>query len=282
MIIGFLFMGNDIMRYRTKEVSRITGIPVDTLRYFEKTGVISPKIDEKNNYRYYSAWDINFLFEYLHYRKLEYSSKDLIQYIHHASLQEQIDMMTRQCGFFQEKYEHYQILYEQSKNHLEAIRTIEGKLNKIEFKSMPEYKYILYRQNYYFYNAKTVSQEFKTWLGCLGLTENVVIIPKEIIDSQGENMYFWGLMLRKDWYEKQGMQDSENTRTIESTLCIKTLVEAYEEGTFNYHLLDHAMAFIKDHNFKLSGDPFGILLTRSHDEKGIHRYIDFYLPISYS
>ena len=31
------------MRYRAKEVSRITGIPVDTLRYFEKTGVISPK-----------------------------------------------------------------------------------------------------------------------------------------------------------------------------------------------------------------------------------------------
>ena len=50
------------MKYRTKEVSRITGIPVDTLRYYEKIGVISPKIDEKNHYRYYNAWDINFLF----------------------------------------------------------------------------------------------------------------------------------------------------------------------------------------------------------------------------
>ena len=270
------------MRYRVKEVSRITGIPVDTLRYFEKIGVISPEIDKNNNYRYYSAWDINFLFEYLNYRKLEYSSKDLIQYIHHASLQEQIDMIEKQCGYFEERREYYQMLYEQSRNHLNAIRDIEDRLNKIEFISMPEYKYILYRQNYYFFNSKTVSQEFKTWLGCLGLMENVVIIPKEIIDTQGDNMYFWGLMLRKDWYEKHGMQDGENTRTIESTLCIKTLVEAFEEGTFNYHLLDHAIAFIQEHNFKLSGDPFGILLTRSHDEEGIHRYIDFYLPISYN
>ena len=270
------------MKYKAKEVSRITGIPVDTLRYFEKTGVISPKIDENNNYRYYSAWDINFLFEYLNYRKLEYSSKDLIQYIHHASLQKQIDMMENQCSYFQKKRDHYQMLYEQSRTHLDAIRDIEDRLNKIEFKSMPEYKYILYRQNYYFYNSKTVSQEFETWLGCLGLTENVVIIPKEIIETQGDNQYFWGLMLRRDWFEKHGMQDGENTRTIESMLCIKTLVEACEEGTFNYHLLDHAIAFIKEHNFKLSGDPFGILLTRSHDEDGIHRYIDFYLPISYS
>ena len=125
------------MRYRVKEVSRITGIPVDTLRYFEKIGVISPEIDKNNNYRYYSAWDINFLFEYLNYRKLEYSSKDLIQYIHHASLQEQIDMIEKQCGYFEERREYYQMLYEQSRNHLNAIRDIEDRLNKIEFISMP-------------------------------------------------------------------------------------------------------------------------------------------------
>ena len=88
------------MKYKAKEVSRITGIPVDTLRYFEKTRVISPQIDKNNNYRYYSAWDINFLFEYLKYRKLEYSSKDLIQYIHHASLEKQIDMTEKQSAFF--------------------------------------------------------------------------------------------------------------------------------------------------------------------------------------
>ena len=174
------------------------------------------------------------------------------------------------------------MLCEQSRNHLNAIRNIHERLNRIEFQSMPEYKYILYRQNYYFYNAKTVSQEFATWLGCLGLVENVVIIPKEIIEKQGENQYFWGLMLRKDWFDKYGMKDSGNTRTIQSTQCIKTLVEAREEGTFNYHLLDHAMAFLKEHRFELAGDPFGILLTRSHDEGRIHRYIDFYLPVFFS
>lgn len=269
------------MKYKAKEVSRITGIPVDTLRYFEKTGVISPKIDKNNNYRYYSAWDINFLFEYLNYRKMEYSSKDLVQYIHHASLQEQLDMMEKQRDFFRSKMDQYQMLYDQTTNHLNAISSIEGNLGKIEFRTMPEYKCILYRQNYYFYNAKTASKEFEHWLKCIGLTDNVVIIPKEIMESQGDNKYFWGLMLRKDWYEKLAMQDNENTRTINSTLCIKTLIEAKGEGTFHYHLLDHAKEFIKEHGFALSGDPYGILLTRSHDDGRIHRYIDFYLPISY-
>ncbi len=269
------------MKYRAKEVSRITGIPVDTLRYFEKKGVISPKIDENNHYRYYTAWDINFLFEYVNYRELEYSSKDLIQYIHHASLQEQINMMEDQYRYFQEKCGYYQMLCDLTRKHIKAIRNIEGRLNQIEFVTMPEYRYILYRQNYFFYNARTVSQEFEEWLKYLAFTENIVIIPKEIMDTRGDNLYFWGLMLRKDWYEKLKLPEGENARTIESRLCIKTLVEASGEGTFHYHLLDQAMLFIEEHNFRLDGDPYGILLTRSHDEKGIHRFIEFYLPVTY-
>lgn len=35
------------MQYRIKEVSKLIDAPIDTLRYYEKIGVISPKIDEK-------------------------------------------------------------------------------------------------------------------------------------------------------------------------------------------------------------------------------------------
>lgn len=267
------------MKYRTKEVSRITGIPVDTLRYYEKIGVISPKIDEKNHYRYYNAWDINFLFEYINYRKMEYSSKEAIHYIHFATLQEQIEMAEKQKAFYQEKCGHYQMLLGRNRSYLEAIKTIEGNLNKISFCTIPTYKYILYRQNYHFYNSKKTSEEISLWLDYIGLTENVVIIPKETILSTGENEYYWGLMLREDWYNQLHLEKTDNIQTMESRLCVKTLVEAYGEGTFSYHLLDEAIVFLKEHNFELAGDPFGILLTRSHDDQSIHRYIEFYLPV---
>lgn len=268
------------MRYRAKEVSRITGIPVDTLRYYEKIGVVTPKIDETNNYRYYNAWDINFLFEYLNYRKMEYSSKEAIHYIHSASLEEQILMAEKQRDFYHAKCEHYQMLTERNNIHLESICNINGNLKKITFENIPKYKYLVYRKNYDFYNSKKISQEISTWLELVGLTENVVVIPKQAITSCGENDYYWGLMLREDWYNKLNMNDTENVYTIEPVTCIKTLVEAGGEGTFHYHLLDHAMKFLEEHNFELTGDPFGILLTRSHDDGRIHRYIEFYLPIT--
>ena len=35
------------MQYKAKEVSQILNIPIDTLRYFEKIGVIHPKLMRK-------------------------------------------------------------------------------------------------------------------------------------------------------------------------------------------------------------------------------------------
>lgn len=268
------------MRYKAREVSRITGIPVDTLRYYEKIGVITPKVDETNNYRYYDAWDINFLFEYLNYRKMEYSSKECIHYIHNASLQEQIDMAIKQRDFFQEKCDHYRMLTERNDLHLKSIENISGNLNKIQFENTPNFKYIVYRKNYDFFNSKMISKDLSPWIELVGLTENLVVIPKETIEQKKENDYFWGLMLREDWFHNLHMENNSNVKTIECATCIKTLVEANEAGTFHYHLLDHAMEYIENHNFKLLADPFGILLTRSHDEDRIHRYIEFYLPVA--
>lgn len=45
--------------YLIGEVSKITGISKDTLHFYNKTGLLIPDyIDEKNQYRYYSRWNL--------------------------------------------------------------------------------------------------------------------------------------------------------------------------------------------------------------------------------
>ena len=43
--------------YSIGEFSQLLGVTPDTLRYYEKRGVLSPKRDSENQYRYYSADD---------------------------------------------------------------------------------------------------------------------------------------------------------------------------------------------------------------------------------
>ncbi len=44
-------------------------------------------------------------------------------------------------------------------------------------------------------------------------------------------------------------------------------------------VLNPAIEYIKQHNFTLTGDPYGILWIRSHEAGKIRRYFAFYLPI---
>jgi len=46
-----------LLKWTISEVSKQTGIPAETLRYYDKKGVISPKCGE-NRYRYYDHEDI--------------------------------------------------------------------------------------------------------------------------------------------------------------------------------------------------------------------------------
>ncbi|MFC6175378.1 MerR family transcriptional regulator [Companilactobacillus huachuanensis] len=45
-----------------KEVSELIGFSADTLRYYERIGVIPPVKRDKNGYRYYRLLDIDWLF----------------------------------------------------------------------------------------------------------------------------------------------------------------------------------------------------------------------------
>ena len=50
------------MAYKIGEVAKLLGISSETVRYYEREGVIqSQKIDQESGYRYYEALDINAL-----------------------------------------------------------------------------------------------------------------------------------------------------------------------------------------------------------------------------
>ena len=61
------------MKYKIGDVARILGVSPDILRYYEKKGVVTPTKGESNDYRYYDAWDINFLMDCLWFKNFGFS-----------------------------------------------------------------------------------------------------------------------------------------------------------------------------------------------------------------
>ncbi|MEY8662887.1 MerR family transcriptional regulator [Ligilactobacillus faecis] len=47
---------------KQKEVSQLFGLSIDTLRYYERIGIIPPIARDKNGYRDYKTTDLNWIY----------------------------------------------------------------------------------------------------------------------------------------------------------------------------------------------------------------------------
>lgn len=65
------------MTYKIGEVAKLLGISSETVRYYEREGVIqSQKIDQESGYRYYEALDINALMRVRMYRNYGFTLQE--------------------------------------------------------------------------------------------------------------------------------------------------------------------------------------------------------------
>ena len=76
------------MKYKIGDVARILGVSPDILRYYEKKGVVTPMKGENNDYRYYDAWDINFLMDCLWFKNFGFSIEQIADIVRIPSISE--------------------------------------------------------------------------------------------------------------------------------------------------------------------------------------------------
>lgn len=71
-------------KYRIGDISKMTGIPVQTLRYYEERGILKPHRKESSGYRYYSAWDTNDVFDLMILRDHHFSIDQIASLLNSA------------------------------------------------------------------------------------------------------------------------------------------------------------------------------------------------------
>ncbi len=65
------------MKYTIKQFSKLTGVSVRTLHYYDEIDLLNPEFIESNNYRYYSNNSLIIMQEILFYKELDFSLKEI-------------------------------------------------------------------------------------------------------------------------------------------------------------------------------------------------------------
>jgi len=66
---------------KVKEVAKIAGISVRTLRYYDEVGLLRPYVDPVNQYRYYQKKDLKRLWEILFLKELGFSIEQIRSFV---------------------------------------------------------------------------------------------------------------------------------------------------------------------------------------------------------
>ena len=260
------------MGYRIGEVSRFLDITPDTIRFYEKEGIIRPFKNAVNGYREYGFEDISRLSDILFYRNVDFSIGDIQRIVNGISSEEMLTMIREKEQEVSKSLDSYRKLLIKMQNWEKLHREALDFENQFEIRPMPS---SYHKRTYEDMNAIDIHE----------LTQSIPVSP--------EDAYFVTLSFRcklpgkeiehyfaLDTEYSQGLEvDFSNNAFAEESHpnCLFTVCK-YQ--TDFQSMLKPVRAHLKSRGLEPEGTVYGRQSVVTYDnEKPVEHY-RIYIPIN--
>ncbi len=256
--------------YTVGDLAKFYGVSTDTVRLYDRKGVLLSQKNDENNYRIYGRDDMIVMDFIIKLRMLDISLPDIKKITEDFTIEEIREYSVKKIDEIEKEIQRLSALKRKTEGFVKTIEDIENGLGKITVEESPT---VILR------DIKDGAAAANRRLESLGL-DNISLLAvygQHAIDP--EHMKLAAQVetrdVAADYYmskeDDKGVSQAadfphEEFIVLPRKLCIHTIVKAvpYQEYDFHYKALEYAKA----HNFKLTGyDLNRTLLSKS---KGIH------------
>ncbi|MBZ9686836.1 MerR family transcriptional regulator [Clostridium estertheticum] len=153
-------------KFSIGQVSKLYEVSIDTLRYYDKVGLLKPIVNESNGYRFYGLRDLEQLDLILSSRALEIPIKDITKIIKSKEINSYIMLMEKQEKLVSERINSLFKLQKDIAENKNILNEIEEHNNIMNFEIIKPYKdeYTLIEMNV---NELLVKKDYKKYLRLL-------------------------------------------------------------------------------------------------------------------
>lgn len=124
--------------YQIHEISKLYGIGMDSLRYYEKIGVLHP-YRAKNGYRMYRLKNIYQLNILSDLRRLGFSMKQIKAYLHEQSIEKTLTLLREEQALIQKQLESLRATQKSIRMRVERLESLDGTaVGRYEIKAYPD------------------------------------------------------------------------------------------------------------------------------------------------
>lgn len=263
------------MRYTQKNLCRAFDIKRDTLRHYERLGIIHPQIDAGNGYRYYDDWQINLLWECKRYQAMGFSLAQVHDILHRNTLADVERSVDTRLSEMERELAYQTMALESMRMYREMLCGVEGRLGHYQMHLFPQVRFVARREVHDLLLDERLSDAGRF----VNRNQPVCLPPMAYFPNAREKRYYWGFAMLEERYVSLGGPE-EGYVGLPACRALTTCVDAGERWGFGQHLFDGLLKEAERLGERMAGPMYGLLLTRTYDESGsYHRYVEAYLPL---
>jgi DNA-binding transcriptional MerR regulator len=266
------------IRYKIGDVARILGISTDLIRYYEERGIVKPHKDKYNNYRYYDAWDVNFLVDCLWYKKMGFSIDAIAKMTSTESYDDFVRHLTDQGDEILASIQHQNLLLERIRNHTESMVRVKDFLGVCDITRNKEFIFYLNRFNLEYNNSPELQLLNKAWEKYMPFTKRFFLISRDDIEKKGED-YAFGFSISIKYAEKFDIRAKPPVHRMKPKTCVHSAFKSFGKNKFTPQHLDFMLKFASKNRFRPAGPAFGNLIGSIPENGGHVGYFEAWIPV---
>lgn len=266
------------MKYKIGDVSKILGISPDLLRYYQKKGVVKPVMGESNNYRYYDAWDINFLIDCLWFKNFGFGIEQTAKLVSSSSFDDVVHDMREKCDEIAASIRREQLLLYRSEQYFAGMRRARTMLGKCSLVYSPEIYRYLNRFNHDYRNIAEMQETSHRWLQYMPFVTRCFEVDRIDLENKTDN-YAWGFSMGMDLVEKLNVPLEPPVAHLTSEPSVYTVFTSSGKSGFSPQHLKNAMDFTREHGLTVTGNARGNLICSVVENDRLTGYFEVWIPV---
>ena len=278
MLMQSLWKGGSAVRYKIGDVARILGISPDLIRYYEEKGIVRPTKDPANNYRYYDAWDINYLTDCLWFKNFGFGIDQVSQLVTEYSYDSLLDCLDNKADELLASIKRQELLLQRIRKYCEKLVQTKKQLGKCDLAQNDEFVRYINRRNATYDSDARLQSLTREWLKYMPFTRRYFEIPEEALLAGGED-YEWGFSLGMQYVTEFGINIIPPIEFVPSALCIYSAFKSVGKGNFTPRHLDFMKDFAAENGYRITGRAFGNLSCSVIEDDLPTGYFEVWLPV---
>lgn len=267
------------MLYKIGEVAKLLGISSETVRYYEREGVIqSQVIDQDSGYRYYEALDINALMRVRMYRNCGFTLREAKELLNNCTLDEIADRLKNKMTDIQAAVDWNKKLLDSTGRMVEINHSAEEMLWACRIENNPALYRFCYQIKDILIDDLSIKKRVYEWTEKMPVVMPAPFFAKEDILAGNENFAFGLCVMEEDAAYLHIDPSTPGIEYVPSRPCVYTMISASEGKLLHSGMFQHVLQYMRENDLELDGDAVGRTVSTIHRSTTQERIHQVWIP----